>query len=106
MENVGMDWDECKQQLCEGHLVTSELSRDAVPGGKNDDSQCLIKGVVTEFLVLALEEQDITGDILLDLDVNILKSSIGIAAFGKCSCMVKAIAELHPPPATKHQVYC
>ncbi|KAI6042846.1 hypothetical protein EDC04DRAFT_3138901 [Pisolithus marmoratus] len=43
-------------------------------------------------------EQEITGDVLLDLDVNLLKTEIGIVAFGKRVRIANAIVELHRPP--------
>ncbi|KAL0581475.1 hypothetical protein V5O48_000516 [Marasmius crinis-equi] len=39
-------------------------------------------------------EQEITGDVLLELDVNVLKNEIGIMAFGKRARLVTAIGEL------------
>ncbi|KAF9266108.1 hypothetical protein L218DRAFT_996886 [Marasmius fiardii PR-910] len=39
-------------------------------------------------------EQEITGDVLLDLDINVLKNEIGIMAFGKRARLVTAINEL------------
>ncbi|KAJ4464132.1 sterile alpha motif/pointed domain-containing protein, partial [Lentinula edodes] len=39
-------------------------------------------------------EQEITGDVLLELDVNLLKNEIGIMAFGKRVHIANAIAEL------------
>ncbi|KAK1225314.1 hypothetical protein PQX77_011732 [Marasmius sp. AFHP31] len=39
-------------------------------------------------------EQEITGDVLLDLDVQVLKNEIGIMAFGKRARLVTAITEL------------
>ncbi|KAI0371457.1 hypothetical protein BV20DRAFT_1120507 [Pilatotrama ljubarskyi] len=44
-------------------------------------------------------EQEITGDVLLELDANVLKSEIGIAAFGKRVRIVNAISELRRPPS-------
>ncbi|KAH9056353.1 hypothetical protein EDB87DRAFT_1637438 [Lactarius vividus] len=44
-------------------------------------------------------EQEITGDVLLDLDVNVLKSEIGIMAYGKRMRIANAIAELRRPPS-------
>ncbi|KAH9959220.1 hypothetical protein BC827DRAFT_1214888 [Russula dissimulans] len=44
-------------------------------------------------------EQEITGDILLELDVAILKSEIGILAYGKRIRIANAIAELRRPPS-------
>ncbi|KAG6334334.1 hypothetical protein ID866_4758 [Astraeus odoratus] len=43
-------------------------------------------------------EQEITGDVLLELDVNLLKAEIGITAFGKRMRIANAIAELRRPP--------
>ncbi|KAG9101848.1 polar growth protein [Ceratobasidium sp. 370] len=42
----------------------------------------------------AFTENDITGDVLLELDGAALKDEIGITAFGKRSRLLKAIAEL------------
>ncbi|KAG9127426.1 polar growth protein [Ceratobasidium sp. 392] len=42
----------------------------------------------------AFTENDITGDVLLELDAAALKDEIGITAFGKRSRLLKAIAEL------------
>ena len=39
-------------------------------------------------------EQDITGDVLLELDLELLKSEIGIVAFGKRKRIANAITEL------------
>ncbi|THV03340.1 hypothetical protein K435DRAFT_775024 [Dendrothele bispora CBS 962.96] len=44
-------------------------------------------------------EQEITGDVLLELDVNVLKNEIGIMAFGKRVRIANAIAELKRPPS-------
>ena len=45
-------------------------------------------------------EQDITGDVLLELDLELLKTEIGIVAFGKRKRIANAIAELRNPPPT------
>ncbi|KAJ7654825.1 hypothetical protein B0H17DRAFT_993337 [Mycena rosella] len=42
-------------------------------------------------------EQEITGDVLLDLDVNLLKTEIGIMAFGKRMRIANAIVDLRRP---------
>ena len=42
-------------------------------------------------------EHEITGDVLLDLDVNLLKSELEITAFGKRMRIANAIAELKRP---------
>ncbi|KAF5363809.1 hypothetical protein D9756_000046 [Leucocoprinus leucothites] len=47
-------------------------------------------------------EQDITGDVLLELDANLLKSEIGIMAFGKRVRISNAIAELRRPPSISY----
>ncbi|KAI0832877.1 hypothetical protein BC628DRAFT_1348696 [Trametes gibbosa] len=52
------------------------------------------QGVCDRFI-----EQEITGDVLLELDANILKSEIGIVAFGKRVRIVNAISELRRPPS-------
>ena len=44
-------------------------------------------------------EQEITGDVLLELDVGVLKSEIGILAYGKRIRIANAIAELRRPPS-------
>ncbi|KAH6914621.1 hypothetical protein BKA70DRAFT_1419581 [Coprinopsis sp. MPI-PUGE-AT-0042] len=44
-------------------------------------------------------EQEITGDVLLELDANLLKTEIGIAAFGKRVRIANAIQELRRPPS-------
>lgn len=52
-------------------------------------------------------EQEITGDVLLELDVNLLKSEIGIMAFGKRMRIANAITDLRRPPSiiySDHQV--
>lgn len=46
-----------------------------------------------------LSEQEITGDVLLELDINLLKAEIGIVAFGKRVRIANAIAELRRPPS-------
>ncbi|RPD67460.1 hypothetical protein L226DRAFT_529790 [Lentinus tigrinus ALCF2SS1-7] len=52
------------------------------------------QGVCDKFI-----EQEITGDVLLELNADILKSEIGIAAFGKRVRIVNAITELRRPPS-------
>lgn len=49
-------------------------------------------------------EQDITGDVLLELDLELLKSEIGIVAFGKRKRIANAIAELKKPPTTPEPI--
>jgi hypothetical protein len=44
-------------------------------------------------------EQEITGDVLLELDLAILKSEIGITAYGKRIRIANAIADLRRPPS-------
>lgn len=44
-------------------------------------------------------EQEITGDVLLTLDAALLKSEIGIMAFGKRVRIANAVAELRRPPS-------
>jgi len=48
---------------------------------------------------LGVIEQEITGDVLLDLDVNLLKTEIGIVAFGKRMRIANAITDLRRPPS-------
>ncbi|KAF8914405.1 hypothetical protein CPB84DRAFT_1811707 [Gymnopilus junonius] len=47
-------------------------------------------------------EQEITGDVLLELDVNLLKTEIGIMAFGKRMRIANAITELRRPPSIEY----
>lgn len=47
-------------------------------------------------------EQEITGDVLLELDANLLKSEIGIMAFGKRVRIANAIADLRRPPSIEY----
>ncbi|KAG5716742.1 Protein pob1 [Termitomyces sp. T112] len=44
-------------------------------------------------------EQEITGDVLLELDVNLLKTELGIMAFGKRMRIANAITDLRRPPS-------
>ena len=46
-----------------------------------------------------LLEHQITGNVLLELDINLLKEEIGIAAFGDRMRITNAIAELHRSPS-------
>lgn len=45
-------------------------------------------------LTFRFAEQDITGDVLLELDLDLLKTEIGIVAFGKRKRIANAITEL------------
>lgn len=47
-------------------------------------------------------EQEISGDVLLELDVNLLKSEIGIVAFGKRKRIANAITDLRRPPSIEY----
>lgn len=47
-------------------------------------------------------EQEITGDVLLELDVNLLKSEIGVMAFGKRMRIANAITDLRRPPSIEY----
>lgn len=47
-------------------------------------------------------EQEITGDVLLELDANLLKTEIGIMAFGKRVRISNAISELRRPPSVSY----
>ncbi|KZT06474.1 uncharacterized protein LAESUDRAFT_736886 [Laetiporus sulphureus 93-53] len=51
-------------------------------------------GVCEKFI-----EQEITGDVLMELDANVLKSEIGIFTFGKRARIINAITELRRPPS-------
>ncbi|KZT29493.1 hypothetical protein NEOLEDRAFT_605321 [Neolentinus lepideus HHB14362 ss-1] len=44
-------------------------------------------------------EQEITGDVLLELNVDLLKTEIGVVAFGKRVRIANAIQELRRPPS-------
>lgn len=48
-------------------------------------------------LTFHFADQDITGDVLLELDLELLKTEIGIVAFGKRKRIANAIAELKRP---------
>ena len=55
-------------------------------------------------LTFRFAEQDITGDVLLELDLGLLKSEIGVVAFGKRKRIANAIEDLRkllptPTPA-------
>ncbi|PFH47127.1 hypothetical protein AMATHDRAFT_50532 [Amanita thiersii Skay4041] len=45
-------------------------------------------------------EQEITGDVLLELDANLLKTEIGIMAYGKRVRIANAIADLRRPSSS------
>ncbi|PPQ92793.1 hypothetical protein CVT25_003904 [Psilocybe cyanescens] len=47
-------------------------------------------------------EQEITGDVLLELTVELLKTEIGIMAFGKRVRIANAIADLRRPPSIEY----
>lgn len=47
-------------------------------------------------------EQEITGDVLLELDVNLLKTEIGVMAFGKRMRIANAITDLRRPPSVEY----
>ena len=55
-------------------------------------------GTVLCYLISRLAEQKITGDVLVELDINLLKEEIGIVAFGNRMRIVNAIAELRRSP--------
>ncbi|KAI0071841.1 hypothetical protein K474DRAFT_1629965 [Panus rudis PR-1116 ss-1] len=57
------------------------------------------QGVCDKFI-----EQEITGDVLLELNAEVLKNEIGIAAFGKRVRIVNAIDQLRAPPAPQAQL--
>jgi hypothetical protein len=50
-------------------------------------------------ITISFTEQEITGDVLLELDVNLLKAEIGIMTFGKRMRIANAIADLRRPPS-------
>jgi hypothetical protein len=52
--------------------------------------------------ILWQTEQEITGDVLLELDLELLKSEIGIMAFGKRKRVANAIADLRRPPSIQY----
>jgi len=47
-------------------------------------------------------EQEITGDLVLELDVNLLKSAISAMAFGKRVAIANAITDLRREPSIKY----
>lgn len=47
-------------------------------------------------------EQEITGDVLLELNVELLKTEIGIMAFGKRMRIANAITDLRRPPSIQY----
>ncbi|KXN84942.1 Protein pob1 [Leucoagaricus sp. SymC.cos] len=47
-------------------------------------------------------EQEITGDVLLELDASLLKTELGIMAFGKRVRIANAINELKRPPSISY----
>jgi hypothetical protein len=49
-------------------------------------------------------EHEITGDVLLELDANLLKTELEIHAFGKRTRIAKEIAELRRPPSSPSQL--
>ena len=53
----------------------------------------------TLILIIFRAEQEITGDVLLELDVNVLKTELGIMAFGKRMRIANAITDLRRPPS-------
>ena len=69
--------------------------------------ECIIPFCLTQKQILILisflqTEQEITGDVLLELDVNLLKSEIGIMAFGKRMRIANAITDLRRPPSIEY----
>ena len=56
-----------------------------------------IKTNHTEVVLMCFVEHEITGDVLLELDVSILKEEMGITAFGKRMRIANAIVELKRP---------
>ena len=49
--------------------------------------------------ILVSTDHDIAGDVLLRLDVNLLKTEIGIVSFGKRTRIAGAIDELRRSPS-------
>lgn len=45
-------------------------------------------------------EHEITGQVLLKLDVDLLKTEVGVVGFGKLMCIANAITDLRWPPST------
>ena len=71
--------------------------------GFDEDVQSKFLGAFSFFFLLCVcsvrrslrrSEQEITGDVLLELDANLLKTEIGIMAFGKRVRIANAIVEL------------
>ncbi|THH29883.1 hypothetical protein EUX98_g4312 [Antrodiella citrinella] len=91
--------------------IASPEQRSSTPNGsKSPSGSCMewsveevvdwlrSKGFDEGFLMIGAE-QEITGDVLVELDQNVLKNEFGIAAFGKRARIVNAIAELRRPPS-------
>ena len=55
-----------------------------------------------KFLKYSTTEQEITGDVLLELDATVLKTEIGVVAFGKRVRIANAITELRRPPSVNY----
>lgn len=58
--------------------------------------------LVCQVINICYPEQEITGDVLLELDVNLLKTEIGIMAFGKRMRIANAITDLRRPPSISY----
>ncbi|EDR12680.1 uncharacterized protein LACBIDRAFT_292707 [Laccaria bicolor S238N-H82] len=75
--------------------------------GKKDPSEWTVEEVVEWLKSKGFDqaicdkfiEQEITGDVLLELDVNLLKTEIGVMAFGKRMRIANAITDLRRPPS-------
>jgi hypothetical protein len=74
-------------------------------GGKTHPSEWTVDEVVDwlrskgfdQAVLDAFIEQEITGDVLLEIDAAVLKAEFGIAAFGKRTRIANAISELKRP---------
>ncbi|KZT70289.1 hypothetical protein DAEQUDRAFT_810744 [Daedalea quercina L-15889] len=86
----GSSGSDTRKERPEGH--PSEWTVDQVVEWLR--SKGFDEGVCEKFI-----EQEITGDVLLELDANVLKTEIGIVAFGKRARIVNAIADLRRPPS-------
>ncbi|OAX43377.1 hypothetical protein K503DRAFT_862346 [Rhizopogon vinicolor AM-OR11-026] len=87
--------------------TSSEPTRVSSPPTKPSPSEWSVEEVVEwlkskgfgQDICEKFIEQEITGDVLLDLDINLLKAEIGIVAFGKRVRIANSISELRRPPS-------
>lgn len=85
------------------------VSEDKTEGGENekDPTEWTVKEVVEWLKGKGIDqnirdkfvEHEITGDVLLTLDVDLLKMEVGVMGFGKLMCIANAITDLRWPPS-------